>query len=111
MKCDNYFQASQTRIVTDAANVWGGQKALEFTLPQSSTEVGNAVQKIRTNKYLIEFESWRGQASEPNPGLLNVYIYHPEQRSARREQPRGQTRKWYDNVVAAKSCIGPMVRQ
>ena len=23
---------------------------------------------------------------------------------------RGQTRKWYDNVVAAKSCIGPMVR-
>lgn len=23
----------------------------------------------------------RGEASEPNPGHLNVYIYHPEQRS------------------------------
>lgn len=34
-----------------------------------------------TNKFLIEFECWRGEASEPNPGNLNVYIYHPEQRS------------------------------
>ena len=34
-----------------------------------------------TNKFLIEFESWRGEEPEPNPGLLNVYIYHPEQRS------------------------------
>lgn len=33
------------------------------------------------NKFLINFESWRGEASEPNPGALNVYIYHPEQRS------------------------------
>jgi hypothetical protein len=33
------------------------------------------------NKFLIEFESWRGEDSEPNPGNLNVYIYHPEQRS------------------------------
>jgi hypothetical protein len=32
------------------------------------------------NKYLIEYESWRGEASEPNPGSLNIYIYHPEQR-------------------------------
>lgn len=34
-----------------------------------------------TNKFLIEFECWRGEASEPNPGNLNVYIYHPDQRS------------------------------
>ena len=34
-----------------------------------------------TNKFLIEFESWRGAANEPNPGRLNIYIYHPEQRS------------------------------
>jgi hypothetical protein len=34
-----------------------------------------------TNKYLVELESWRGEQAEPNPGLLNVYIYHPEQRS------------------------------
>jgi hypothetical protein len=33
------------------------------------------------NKFLVEYECWRGEASEPNPGTLNVYIYHPEQRS------------------------------
>lgn len=33
------------------------------------------------NKYLIELECWRGEVGEPNPGNLNVYIYHPEQRS------------------------------
>ena len=32
------------------------------------------------NKFLIEYESWRGEAVEPNPGTLNVYIYHPAQR-------------------------------
>jgi hypothetical protein len=246
---DNFFQASQTRIITDAANVWAGQKALEFNLPQQSNELSNGVQKILTNeldllylrfyskfdrsfnvtgsshnggginahyfngfnatpgepangtnKFLIEFECWRGQASDPSPGQLNVYIYHPEQRTnygdhffpsglvqpntsipnnfgpefmARPDitpdldrwyayevmlkantvgqrdgrimlwldgkliadfpnirfrdvatlkidrfnlslhagsNPTGATKKWYDNVVAAKSCIGPMVR-
>lgn len=34
-----------------------------------------------TNKYLIEFEAWRGVTATANPGDLNVYIYHPEQRS------------------------------
>jgi hypothetical protein len=34
-----------------------------------------------TNKFLVEYECWRGEASDPNPGTLNVYIYHPEQRS------------------------------
>ncbi len=34
-----------------------------------------------TNKFLIEYECWRGEASDPSPGSLNVYIYHPEQRS------------------------------
>jgi hypothetical protein len=33
------------------------------------------------NKFLAMCECWRGQASEPNPGNLNVYSYHPEQRS------------------------------
>jgi len=33
------------------------------------------------NKFLVEFESWRGSAADSSPGLLNVYIYHPEQRS------------------------------
>jgi hypothetical protein len=129
-KWDNFFQASQTRIVTDPANVWAGQKALEFTLPQQTTELSNGVQKILkteldvlylrfyskfdksfdvtgsshnggginahyfngfnatpgvpangTNKFLIEYECWRGQVSDRSPGQLNVYAYHPEQRS------------------------------
>jgi hypothetical protein len=34
-----------------------------------------------TNKFLIAYECWRGTAADPNPGYLNVYVYHPEQRS------------------------------
>lgn len=33
-----------------------------------------------TNKFLVDFEAWRGEGSTPNPGHLNVYVYHPEQR-------------------------------
>ncbi len=33
------------------------------------------------NKFLMEFESWRGAAADTSPGSLNVYIYHPGQRS------------------------------
>ncbi len=34
-----------------------------------------------TNKFLVNLENWRGEASTPSPGNLNVYVYHPEQRS------------------------------
>jgi hypothetical protein len=129
-KWDNFFQASQTRIVTDAANVRAGKKALEFTLPQQNTELSNGVQKILkteldqlylrfyskfdksfdvtgsshnggginahyfngfnatpgvpadgTNKFLVEYECWRGETTDKSPGALNLYVYHPEQRS------------------------------
>jgi cell division septation protein DedD len=40
-----YFQASHTRIATETGNVHTGTKALEFTLPQSTVEVANAVGK------------------------------------------------------------------
>jgi hypothetical protein len=33
-----------------------------------------------TNKWLTEYEHWRGDTSTPAPGDLNIYIYHPEQR-------------------------------
>ncbi len=33
------------------------------------------------NKFLVEYECWRGEAADPNPGNLNVYVYHPDQRS------------------------------
>jgi len=32
------------------------------------------------NKYLVEFECWRGDTQTANPGQYNVYIYHPLQR-------------------------------
>jgi hypothetical protein len=34
-----------------------------------------------TNKFLVALESWRDTTSVGNPGNLNVYVYHPEQRS------------------------------
>ena len=34
-----------------------------------------------TNKFLVGLENWRGSAETVSPGLLNVYVYHPEQRS------------------------------
>lgn len=34
-----------------------------------------------TNKFLANLENWRGEASTPSPGHLNVYLYHPDQRS------------------------------
>jgi hypothetical protein len=34
-----------------------------------------------TNKFLANLENWRGEAGTSSPGDLNIYIYHPEQRS------------------------------
>lgn len=34
-----------------------------------------------TNKFLANLENWRGEAATPSPGPLNIYIYHPDQRS------------------------------
>jgi hypothetical protein len=33
------------------------------------------------NKFLANLENWRGDAATASPGHLNIYIYHPEQRS------------------------------
>jgi hypothetical protein len=32
------------------------------------------------NHFLVAFESWRGDAAELSPGLLNAYVYHFDQR-------------------------------
>jgi hypothetical protein len=32
------------------------------------------------NKFLVSYEAWRDGAAAPNPGRLNAYIYHPDQR-------------------------------
>jgi hypothetical protein len=117
-------------IATTAANVYAGKQALEFTLPQETAELSDAVEKIvspeldvlflryyskfqppydvvgsshngssisahyevgytstpgvpanGTNKFLANLENWRGDATTASPGDLNVYVYHPLQRS------------------------------
>jgi hypothetical protein len=32
------------------------------------------------NKFMVAFEAYRESSSTPNPGSLEVYVYHPEQR-------------------------------
>ena len=34
-----------------------------------------------TNKFLVNLENWRGDTLTPSPGHLNLYVYHPEQRT------------------------------
>jgi hypothetical protein len=33
------------------------------------------------NKFIVSLENWRGDDATPSPGALNIYCYHPEQRS------------------------------
>lgn len=127
---DNTFQQDQTRMATEAENVWAGAQSVEFTLPQQDAELSNAVVKVvaperdvlflryyskfsapfdlvgsshngssisahyedengqatpgipadGTNKFLVAYENWRGEPETMSPGDLNVYVYHPEQR-------------------------------
>jgi hypothetical protein len=32
------------------------------------------------NKFLVSYEAWRDSSSAANPGRLNAYVYHPDQR-------------------------------
>jgi hypothetical protein len=129
-KWDNVFQNGHVLIVTAAANVYRGTKALQFDVPQQSAEMSNAVAKkltkeldvlfLRyyskfdtgfdvlgsshngatisahyfingwqatpgipangTNKFLVAYEHWRDATITANPGKINTYVYHPEQR-------------------------------
>jgi hypothetical protein len=123
-KWNQAYHSQNIRIATESGNVFGGGKALEFTVPQQSAEVGNAAIKYVSperdvlflryyakfnqgfnvlgsshngsnisakyccpgvpadgfNKFSVSYEAWRGQTSAANPGRLNAYIYHPDQR-------------------------------
>jgi hypothetical protein len=129
-KWDAVYQNQDIRIATEPGNIYGGKKALEFTVPLQTAELSNATDKIvsperdvlflryyskfqapfdvvgsshngssisahyfingqatpgvpadGTNKFLANLEDWRGEATTTSPGPLNIYIYHPEQRS------------------------------
>jgi hypothetical protein len=127
---DNMYQNQYVSIATAAADVYAGKQAIEFTLPQETAELSDAVEKIvspeldvlflryyskfqppydvvgsshngssisahyevgytstpgvpanGTNKFLANLENWRGDAATASPGDLNIYFYHPLQRS------------------------------
>jgi hypothetical protein len=129
---DVMYGQEHMRITEEPADVNGGSRALEMTIPQQmrslSVDVGRTLAQTRDvlflrfytklqkgfdipqtsshnggcissryypggratpgkradghNKFIANFENeigWRGEY--PSPGPLNVYIYHPEQRS------------------------------
>jgi hypothetical protein len=63
--------------VTGSCHNGGGMSAHYFINGQATP----GVPSNGYNKFLAEFECWRGDAQTASPGYLNVYIYHPEQRS------------------------------
>lgn len=123
-KWNEAYHPANIRIATEAANVFSGRKSLEFTVPQTSSEVSNTLAKVVSpgrdalflryyarfdagfnvlgsshngstisaqyccpgvradgyNKFLVSYEAWRDNAATANPGQLNAYIYHPDQR-------------------------------
>jgi len=123
-KWNEAYHSANIRIATEAINVFGGGKSLEFTVPQTSSEVSNTVAKVVSpgqdalflryyarfdggfnvlgsshngstvsaryccpgvradgfNKFLVSYEAWRDNTATANPGRLNAYIYHPDQR-------------------------------
>src|SRR4029453_6641080 len=118
------YHTANIRIATESGHFFSGKKALEFTVPQQSSEVSNTVIKYVSpgqdilflryyakfdkgfnvlgsshngstiaakyccagvpadgyNKFLVSYEAWRSETTTANPGLLNTYIYHPDQR-------------------------------
>ena len=118
------YHLQNIRIATESGNVFGGAKALEFTVPRQSAEVSNTAIKYvspernvlflryyakfdngfnvlgsshngawmsakyccpgipanGSNKFFVSYEAWRGDTGTANPGKLNIYIYHPDQR-------------------------------
>jgi hypothetical protein len=118
------YHTANIRIATESGRFFSGKKALEFTVPQQSSEVSNTAIKyvspgrnvlflryyakfdkefnvlgsshngstisaryccpgVRAdgyNKFLVADEAWRGETAAANPGKLNTYVYHPEQR-------------------------------
>ncbi len=124
-KWSDAYHTPNLRIVSGPENIFKGSRGLEFTVPQTSVEVSNTVEKkvspghdslfLRyyamfdssfnvlgsshngcsissklccpgepangSNKFTVSYEAWREDTATKNPGELNVYVYHPDQRS------------------------------
>lgn len=72
-----YSKFEATFDVTGSSHNGGGINAHYFNGNQATP----GVKADGTNKFLVEYECWRPETSNPSPGVLNLYIYHPAQRS------------------------------
>jgi len=72
-----------------------------------------------TNKFLANLENWRGDTATISPGFVNVYLYHPEQRSQWGDHlfPTGEILPYSnrpfdfdENFVSRPQIITPMDR-
>ncbi len=71
-----YQKIDATYDVTGSSHQGGGISA-HYEVNGQPTP---GVRANGTNKYLATMEMWRSAMSDPSPGALNVYIYHPAQR-------------------------------
>lgn len=72
-----YQQLDRSYDVTGSSHQGGGISA------HYNDSAGNPTPGVPangTNKYLATMELWRDSSTQPSPGNLNVYLYHPEQR-------------------------------
>lgn len=72
-----YSKFDQSFDVVGSSHNGGGLSAHYFVNGQATP----GVPADGTNKFLVDYEHWRGDESTPSPGTINVYVYHPEQRS------------------------------
>jgi hypothetical protein len=71
-----YSKFAKNFDVVGSSHNGGGISAQYFVNGQATP----GVPANGTNKFLANFEHWRGDAAAASPGKTNVYIYHPEQR-------------------------------
>lgn len=71
-----YSKFDAQNDVVGSSHNGGGMSAHYFNGNQATP----GIPADGTNKFLVEFEHWRGEAATKAPGLMNVYVYHPEQR-------------------------------
>lgn len=71
-----YSKFDANNDIVGSSHNGGGISAHYF----NGTQATPGIPADGKNKFLTEFEHWRGEPAGPSPGMMNVYIYHPEQR-------------------------------